>query len=389
MRILLALLLLLPGLTLRAQMHRYSTNFTLSEKNFCDTVSIEFERNQVYVPVEMNGHTYRFLLDTGSSQGVVYADSPIAGCRQLGHIVSHDAVGRQDTVQVVGLPPFRLGQLGINGYVATVHRRQVSRRQVDGILGFDLFNKGIIGKIDVQNRRLILTDRRHGDVARETGYALKYKLRWFVPHVWVGPFLRHQDQALFDTGSRQLYAMNKQSFDRHQYMSRQVQQQVEGRSVGQLAIGNFGVEQQDSVVFLALDRLKWGDFWLYDVHCITTRGGSHVGAPLLNYGTLTINPFKRQLVLQSYDHANSVTVGNEQFQIAFVPRDGRAAVGLIWEQSEAYKNGFRQGDVVLRIDDRDVPDFQSFVDYPFILGQEHRFTLRDRQGNLKEVHSKR
>ena len=75
--------------------------------------------------------------------------------------------------------------------------------------------------------------------------------------------------------------------------------------------------------------------------------------------------------------------------IAFVPKDGRASVGLIWEGSRQYQNGFRQGDVILSIDDRPIFTFRQFLSYPFINGKKHRFTLRGADGSLRIIESER
>jgi hypothetical protein len=50
----------------------------------------------------------------------------------------------------------------------------------------------------------------------------------------VSPIKRHVDEVLFDTGSRHLYTMNKQSFDQHAYKSKNVEIQVESRAHGSL-----------------------------------------------------------------------------------------------------------------------------------------------------------
>lgn len=107
--------------------------------------------------------------------------------------------------------------------------------------------------------------------------------------------MRHIDEVLFDTGSRQLYTMNKQSFDAHSYKSKNVGSQIEGRSEGSFVIGQLGAERTDEVVFLKLDRLKWDDFNFTNVRAITTQGASRIGAKILDYGTITINGFRRKI----------------------------------------------------------------------------------------------
>lgn len=371
----------------QAQMHRYSVNFNVSEKDFVDTIPIRFIDDQIYIEVEMaNGDKRLFNFDTGSSQGMVYYEGRIDTSDELGNIVSKDANGRKDTVKVIRIPEFKMGSITIGNYVATVINQPHGRRNYDAILGFDLLNKGLLCKIDVRNKRMILTDRKHF-FKQEGGYEVRYKLRWFVPHVWISPFIRHVDETLFDTGTRQFYSMNKQSFDKHAFKSHQVNDQVEGRSRGHLSIGNYGAEEVDEVVFLKLDRLKWGEFAFNNVSSLTTQGGSRLGAAMLNYGSLIINPLKKRMLFQPYNDSDTCEVRNKQFDMAFVPVDGKAAVGLIRDTCDEYEQGMRQGDIILRINDDDIPDFQSFVHYPFVEGETYTFILLDQKGFKKTVKS--
>jgi hypothetical protein len=384
-----------------AQTHRYKPEFHLSERNFCDTIPIEVEDGQIYLTVESGGRRMRLNLDTGSSQGMVYDGPEAASWQELGNIVTHDANNRADTVKVVRMPAFKMGRLVIDGYVASVipvpksQKTGTVGRKYDAIIGFDLFNSGLCGKIDARRKVLILSDRKKA-FATEGGYSVKYKLKWFVPYLYVSPFMRHTDETLFDTGAQQLYTMSKQSFDRHLQddlarlkplagMEGSVESQVEERARGQLSIGAFGAEQEDEVVFLRLDRLKWGDYAFRQVGAITTQGASRLGAAVLRHGSVVINPFKKQLVFQPYDGGSETVVGNKLFGVAYVPRNGRAAVGLIRRGSDEYKAGMRQGDIILSIDGKPVRSFADFRRFSFITGNRHRLLLQDSGGRQKEV----
>ena len=413
------------GFSLSAQqLHRYNPNFGLSAENFCDTISIDVEDDLILMPVRIDNKVYRFCLDTGSSQGMVYANSNIPDLVPLGNIISRDANNHVDTVQVIQLPPFTLptnsSQLTVSGYVASLMPRHSISDKYDAIIGFDLFNRGICAKIDKQRGLLILTDEKKLFRAEEkAGYTLRYKLKWFVPYLYVSPFVRHTDEALFDTGAPLFYTMSRESFDQHlasdlanlhKNLGAGIERQVEGRAEGHLTLGGFGLEKKDEVVFLHLDRLKWGDFAFTDLHTITTQGASKIGAKLLDFGTVIINPFRKHITFQPYPNevpssgeeglgvvarpspsgeleggSSSVRVGNKQFSVAFVPYKGQAVVGLIWEGSPPYKAGMRQGDVILQIDQRPINSFADFQRFGFIKGERHRFRLRDQQGVEKIV----
>lgn len=367
-----------------AQMHGYSTNFTFSQRNFADTIPIEVVDNQIFLKATANGRVYRFCLDTGSSQGTVYANSSIMGLRALGNVVSRDAAGRNDTVGVVQLPAITLGKLTITGYVASIFPSTIVRGY-DGIIGFDLFNKGLCCKIDTRNKRMIIADRRDF-FDGEAGYALHYKLKWFVPYVMVSPFKRHYDEVLFDTGSKILYTMNKQSFDEHAYKSKNVNSQVEARVKGKLTIGNIGAERGGEVAFLKLDRLKWDDFSFLDVSAVTTQGSSRIGASMLSYGSVIINGFRHYIRFQPYAGGDSVKVSNKPLTTAYVPTDdGKASVGVVMPGSADYEAGLRQGDVILSIDGKVITTFAAFQQFPLVKGMAHKMRVRTHEGIIKDV----
>ena len=134
------------------QIKRYDTDFALSQKKFTVTVPIEIERNQLFVRVDIGGREYRFKLDTGASQGVIYDDVSIEGLRTLGFIKSEDATGQSQQVKTVELPPFTLGGLTITGFKVQQMKRTIVRKGEDGIIGFALFHKGIAARIDTREQ---------------------------------------------------------------------------------------------------------------------------------------------------------------------------------------------------------------------------------------------
>lgn len=382
-------LLLLLSIATDAQTYRYNLKFTIIPKHFVDTIPIEYENDQLFLPVQVGGQRLRFKLDTGSAMACIYDDSPIRNLKEVGRIQSIDATGTKKSVKVVALPTLRIGRrLTIKDYTACVHRRVVRRQREDGIIGFDLFNKGLAAKIDIRRGVMIITDLKQVQPER-SGEILPYQLKRFTPYVKVSPIVGEQETVLFDTGCRELYAMNKQHFDTYEYQyPEEMSEMVEGRGRGSIAIGHFGAEQHNEIVLLALPRLRLNRFELRDIHCQTFQGHSYLGASLLKYGVLVIYPFRKQLIFRPYDRQDYCFVSNPQLEMAIVPtRDGRPCVGIVWERSEAYKNGFRAGDIIERVDDVQVADFHSFMHRSYIFDRIYKFTLRDTHGRTKDIYS--
>jgi len=360
------------------QTKRYDTDFFVSQRNFLFAVPLDVERGQLYVTLDFNGRLCRFKLDTGASQGILYDDVQLPGVRTLGTIESEDAAGRISQMQTIQLPPFRLGPLTVSGYKVQRMRRNIPRRGEDGIIGFALFNKGIAARIDAREHQLTLTDRRD-HYAYTPGEALKYRLRKHVPYINMSPFAGVEDEVLFDTGSPLPYAVNADRFSQIERRHPEIADQIEGTTYGSQAIGHFGTERSGRIVLLNLRRLLWGSFAFHDIHCTTVSGGSHIGAPLLDYGAVVIDPFHHRLVFQPYDGMTSVIVANRLHDIVIVERSGRAMVGMVLADGKAWNAGFRQGYLIEEVNGQPLT-FQQFLRYRWVRNQEYQFTLLLPQG---------
>ena len=73
----------------------------------------------------------------------------------------------------------------------------------------------------------------------------------------------------------------------------------------------------------------------------------------------------------------------------FVPKEGRASVGLVFEGGRHYQCGFRQGDIILSISGTPILNFQQFLSYPFFKELEYEFTVRGTDGAIRTIRSKR
>ena len=372
-RWLLTAVLILTIVDCFGQTKRYDTDFFVSQRDFLVAVPLEVERNQIYVTLDFNGRRCRFKLDTGASQGVLYDDVQLPGVRTLGTIESEDAAGNVRQMKTVQLPPFRLGSLTISGYKVQRISRRIVRRDEDGIIGFTLFNKGIAARIDTREHQLTLTDRRN-HYAYTPGEALKYRLHKHVPYIKVSPFADVTDEVLFDTGSPLPYAVNASKFAQMRSQHPEIDHQIEGSTYGSHAMGHFGSERSGQIVLIGLQRLRWGDFVFRDIHCTTVNGGSHIGASLLDYGAVVINPFRRQLVFQPYDGTASVTVANRLHDIVIVERSGRAMIGMVMQGSMAWAAGFRPNTIIESVNGQPLT-FEQFLRYRWVRNLEYQFTL--------------
>lgn len=371
-----------------AQSKKYDSEFQISPTYFCDTIPLEVKEDGVFFPIQLEGRTLRFKLDTSKAQATLYTDSKIENWEEVGNIVSQDSDERVDTTKIVMIPSIRIGSITIDGYIAALEPRPTNGTKHEGCIGFDFINKGIAIKIDKQKGWLIISNERK-TFEKEKGYALHYDLKWFVPHITISPFIRHTDKALLDLTFPSLYVLNKTSFDKHAYKSKNVMSQVEGFAQGYLSNQTNSKREKQQVAFMQLERLKWDQFSFQVVRTMTTIGSSRIGFKVLDHGALIINPFRKEVILQPYTTETYTIINNKLLGLAFVPASHGVVVGLIFEKSEAYKKGIRQGDILLKINEIPVNNFQDILKNPMLENNKYQLTLRNKDGKEKIIEIER
>ena len=117
---------------------------------------------------------------------------------------------------------------------------------------------------------------------------------------------------------------------------------------------------------------------------------SCLGAQVLRYGAVVINPFRRTLTFQPYQSMQTSVAVNNQLPAIYYVEDAlhRPAVGLVLPGSEEERLGFAQGDVILSINNRPVPSFAAFRQFPFVGGQTYTYFLRTADGKNKTIKKK-
>lgn len=332
-------------------MHRYNTDFTIGKTNFVDTVPVIFSGNQVYVPVYIDGKRHLFNFDTGSSQGIAYEGTGIGYTEPLGKIQSKDANGKVDTIPVVGFPEMRLGSadgLTIRGYVGSKVARPGKHYFYDGVIGFDLINKGLTVKIDTRASQMIITDRRDM-FTTDHRLKMKYKLQRWTPYLTSVPFLSVKVPTLFDTGLSDFYVINKGVFDKYRVKDPRVPMMVEETTYGSTTVGVYGAEKSGLMFYIKFSTIKVDEASFTTVHGYTTQGDTKLGGALLGYGSLVIDGRKKTMWFNPYDGKTLTAINNEMSDIALTDLDGQVVVTTIRHRSDLYRNGLREGDIILKV----------------------------------------
>lgn len=363
-------------------MHRYNTDFTVGKTNFTDTIPVIFSGNQVYVPVYIDGKRHLFNFDTGSSQGIAYVGTGINYSNPLGQIQSKDANGRVDTIPVVGFPEMWLGSaegLTIKGYVGSLVARPGKHYFYDGVIGFDLINKGLTVKIDTQAGQMIITDRRDM-FSTDKQLKMKYKLQRWTPYLTSVPFLAVKVPTLLDTGLGDFYVINKGLFDKYRVKDPRVPMMVEETTYGSNTAGVYGAEKSGLMFYIKFPSIKVDEATFSSVHGYTTQGDTKFGGALLAYGTLVIEGRKKTMWFKPYNGNHTTAINNKMSDVALAELDGKVVITTIRHRSDLYRNGLREGDIILKVNGTAVGSKADVT-----LKNGTKIIAHDRRGFNKEV----
>lgn len=293
-----ALVCCLAGGPLAAQPYLYDAKaIRLYERDFVDTIPLTIVEGRLYVPVRTGGEEYLFLLDTGNGLGEIHAEGHLRPQKRLGEKTFFDFNGTTQTLPVVAMPPFRLGHIEVGNFPVSLTQRPLPQGY-EGVLGFVLFQRGVAAKIDLRRRQLILTDRKKF-FRDEEGHRLKYRLYGFTPQVELSPFEGYTAEAVFDTGNPHLFLLDKRLLEEWEDDPKVARQVTEWRQ-GQELRSAYSLEPHGEMADLRLDRLAWGRLHLRGAKGRTKQGMSNLGAAFLRYGSIIIDPWRKELVFQPY-----------------------------------------------------------------------------------------
>ena len=170
------------------------------------TLPFSTDSNEIILPVTINGHTLRFLLDSGSGTAfVTEGAAKAAGLKTQGDLPALGYGGAAatglaaDTTLDVG-DAVRLSHLTLHVIKdPTITRLLAERGQVDGAVGYELFARMTVS-IDYAAKTLTLTDPSVTPQKQTTGSVVPIKLENRMPTVLASVDGKASGRFLIDTG---------------------------------------------------------------------------------------------------------------------------------------------------------------------------------------------
>lgn len=340
----------------------------LENKDFLAEISFTVIRDKILIPVQIEGETFQFILDTGGSLSISKAIQDKFQFKQTGSAKVIGINKLSKNVPYVKVPLVKIGDLRFINYSGTISDYSAFPYpclNFDGIIGRD-FLKGLIMQLDLDQQKMILTDhpnRLRLDPA--DAIPLKLDRRTGLPYITVtlSPF--GKESLVFDSGSDDLFSFKTSKVENYSKQKKFKKHSFEVL-YGVTSMGASGVVPAPSKSYRTpISKMQIGNHIITDFYSdISKKSRSRIGVGLLKYGLVTLDYGRRQFYFEAYQARQEVA--EKVSSIGFIPRylSGAYRVTAISSSSEAAQMGLKIGDEILQINELDLrnPDHVDHCD---------------------------
>lgn len=325
-----------------------------SQKEGIVEVPFTIENGLIIVPTEINGETYRFLLDTGAPNVVSTELAEKLNFKKRRDIRTNDSQGNSSMLSYV-----KLGKVSIQGAdftnttAAVANLKQadaIACLNIDGLIGANLMRKAY-WQIDYSKNILHIISHKENLSVPDNSYSIPFTAEATgtpIIHLKIGQ--TDIKRLKMDTGSVGFLSTDK---DHYKDLKAKGEILAENTAYGTNSVGLFGASEKDTVRQVLVKTLSMGNLDL-DQQIIDLRQSklSLLGNSFFKNFLVTIDWKSNILYLSPQGKfCNSFA---ESFGISLMKEGEKMVVTMITEGSPAQQAGIRIGDIVLRVNDVDV-----------------------------------
>lgn len=372
--------LILAFISCTTQKH-FSFNSGGATQNFYyTTIPFEWVKNKIIVPVEINGKTYRFILDTGATNLVSETL-----CRELKLAVLHkglmvDQSGKKDSALIVNMDSLALGGVlfrNIPAGVISDSNPFFQCFEIDGFIGSNMLRNSVV-RFSLPNKTVTLTDNLMKlGINPKNSWAINLTPNQSLPVITiamvnVNDSVGVTEDLLFDTGAGGFYSLCLRNLEI--FASQNVFKQI-ASSVGGNTSGLHG-NASDSLQYKLLVPLMLINNASFTNVALNTKSGNNslIGSKILEYGDVTLD-YKNKFFNFEHFTRDEEDVYEKSYPIEITYKNNQVLVGFVWD--DALKEVISVGDRILFIDEVDYRNIEQCEMYkkPSGLSDKEKVTL--------------
>ena len=328
-----------------------SSNINITKPpGFTTVIPIEIVKGKLIIKAEINGKSYRFILDTGSLTLISKRLFDELNPENIQKVYVTDQSGIRDSIDVVKLEKVTIGEFAITNAEAFALKENnplVDCFDVDGFIGSNLLSCFVVQfsfsdstiTLATGPQMLTLLEKQSSELILD---------EQFSPHFTI-KLKKNKKEAqqivLFDTGDDELYTLSHKDYAS---LKKDGILDFVGGANGANSIGIHGNAVESTHYRLKVPTIEMNGLQYKNVSTLTTQGASRIGSEILKNAIVTLDFQNKKYYIQPI---SSSKIDAYETKLPFDPdvRDGKAVVGFIWDYSVC-KN-INVGDEILTIND--------------------------------------
>lgn len=317
-------------------------------------VPFTIENGLIIIPVQIEGETYRFLLDTGAPNVISKELSEKLSLKKSRSIKTIDSQGNSSVLDYVKVHKISIKSADFMNTIAAVadlkQADAIACLNIDGLIGANLMRKAY-WQIDSRNNVVRIASAKGQLRISEDSYVIPFATEVTgtpLIHLKIGQ--TDVRRLKMDTGSVGFLSTDSEY---HNELKTNGYILAERSSYGISSVGLFGTSEKDTIRQVLLKDFSMGNLTLNEQIIDFKRSKSSLlGMSFLRNYLVTINWKNNTLFLSPQgEFQNSFA---ESFGISLFKKGEKMVVSLIADGSSAQQAGIKVGDVVLKVNDVDV-----------------------------------
>lgn len=322
-------------------------------KNYYSEISFKYVKDKIIIPVNIQGKTYKFLLDTGAPNIISKELYNTINTSLLGKIPVSDAHNKKSSSEVVSIPSLTFGVVTFENTPALVHDLNESEIfkcfKVDGFLGSNMLRNSII-QIDLNNKLIRLTDNKKSlQLDKKNSTKLKLIGNQKKPYIWINFKGKGtvKEQVLIDTGMSGFYDISSKKLP---FLQKSNVFDTIAKASGTNSFGLLGAAEKKEQIRLFIPNISIANSDFKKLVTITTNdNNSRLGTDLLNYGSITVDFKNKRFYYNTFQQTANLEKKLSGFEPTII--DEKLVIGFVWD--EDLKSTIKFGDQILRVNDVD------------------------------------
>ncbi len=324
----------------------------VDRKDYFISLPYENVAGKIIIPVTINAHPYRFLLDTGSPVVLSQELYELLKPSVIKRVSLTDQSGKKDSSGLVMLDKITLGDVTFKNTPSIISDNPYifSCLKIDGIVGSNLLRNSIVQFSSRTKTVIITSDNRKLTINKKQSSPLLLDDLQSTPIISIllqssrtGKNVR--EQVVFDSGDDNFYilAMNHvKAFQQYNVFDTVAQ------GFGATSYGFNGLADDTIDYRLAVKNISINGANFINTRLNTTLDeNSRIGSTIIDYGVVTLDYKNKLFYFDPFATTSDLKAETADFNVSPGFENGKIVVGVIWDQ--ALRKTLKHGEEVISI----------------------------------------